>query len=207
MTLISSAMSATVRASGPLTEKPSSGNDVGHVGVRPTLGRKPTMLLKLPGLRSEPARSLPSAIGIMPRCERRAGAAARAAGALRQVVRVQRRAVHLVDRCASPCRTRARWSCRSGSRRRARSRVDEHGVLGRHRVLVDQRAARVREADGRLQILEGGRQAVQRRQLAATRQACVGGIGEREALVVVELGDDRIELRDSRGRCARGARP
>ena len=59
-------MSATVRARGPLTEKPSSGNDVGHVGVRPTLGRKPTMLLKLPGLRSDPARSLPSAIGSMP---------------------------------------------------------------------------------------------------------------------------------------------
>ena len=59
-------MSATERASGPLTEKPSSGNDVGQVGVRPTLGRKPTMLLKLPGLRSEPPRSLPSAIGISP---------------------------------------------------------------------------------------------------------------------------------------------
>ena len=35
---------------------------------------------------------------------------------------------------------------------------------------------------------------MQRRQLAATRQACVGGVGEREALVVVELGDDGIEL-------------
>ncbi len=66
MTLISNATSATVRASGPLTEKPSSGNGVGHVGVSPTLGRKPTMLLKLPGLRSEPPRSLPSAIGSMP---------------------------------------------------------------------------------------------------------------------------------------------
>ena len=36
---------------------------------------------------------------------------------------------------------------------------------------------------------------MQRRQLAATRQARVGGVGQREALVVVELRDDRVQLR------------
>ena len=36
------------------------------LGTLPAEGRNPTMLLKLPGFRSEPPWSLPSAIGSMP---------------------------------------------------------------------------------------------------------------------------------------------
>ena len=79
ITLISRATSATVRASGPLTAKPRNGSAFGAVGTSPTVGRKPTTLLKLPGFLSEPPMSLPSAIGSMPRRERRGRAAARAA--------------------------------------------------------------------------------------------------------------------------------
>ena len=195
MTLISKPMSATVRASGPLTEKPSSGNDVGQVGVRPTLGRKPTMLLKLPGLRSEPPRSLPSAIGIMTRRERRAGAAARAAGALRQVVGIERRAVHLVVGVRAHAEFRD-VGLADREHAGAAQPLDEHGVLGRHGVLVDRRAARVGKADGRLQVLERRRQPVQRRQGLAARSAPVGRVREREAFVVIELGDDRVQASD-----------
>src|SRR5262249_36924926 len=45
---------------------PRNGSAFGAVGTSPNVGRKPTMLLKLPGFRSEPPLSLPSAIGSMP---------------------------------------------------------------------------------------------------------------------------------------------
>src|SRR5688500_14240052 len=60
------ATSATVRASGPLTLSPTAGAVGGQLGTTPGEGRKPTTLLKLPGLRSEPRVSLPSAIGSIP---------------------------------------------------------------------------------------------------------------------------------------------
>ena len=63
---MSSATSETLRASGPFTENPRNGRAFGAVGTTPNVGRKPTTLLKLPGLRNEPALSLPSAIGSMP---------------------------------------------------------------------------------------------------------------------------------------------
>ena len=66
MTLSSSATSCTVRASGPSTESGNQPTRCGHVGTRPGAGRKPTTLQKLAGLRSEPPRSLPSAMGSIP---------------------------------------------------------------------------------------------------------------------------------------------
>ena len=59
-------MSATDRAIGPFTANPSSGNMFGAVGTRPTVGRSATTLLKFAGFRSEPPRSLPSAMGSIP---------------------------------------------------------------------------------------------------------------------------------------------
>jgi hypothetical protein len=50
---------------GPFTLKPSSGNWVGAVGTRPTVGLSATTLLKFAGFLSEPPRSLPSAMGNM----------------------------------------------------------------------------------------------------------------------------------------------
>ena len=60
------ATSPTVRAIGPATPKGNHGSASGQVGTRPGVGRRPTTLQKLAGLRSEPPRSLPSASGTMP---------------------------------------------------------------------------------------------------------------------------------------------
>jgi hypothetical protein len=51
---------------GPSTDRSCQAFVVGHDGTRPGEGRNPTTLQKLAGLRSEPPRSLPSAIGTMP---------------------------------------------------------------------------------------------------------------------------------------------
>src|SRR5439155_9363296 len=64
--LSSSATSWTVRAIGPCALSEGHAVSAGHTGTRPSDGRKPTMLQKLAGLRSEPPRSLPSAIGTIP---------------------------------------------------------------------------------------------------------------------------------------------
>ena len=58
------AKSSTVRAIGPVTESvlhPNGATD----GTRPGDGLNPTTLLKLAGLRREPPKSVPSAIGII----------------------------------------------------------------------------------------------------------------------------------------------
>ena len=60
------AASETVRAIGPSTPSVFQVFGAGHEGTRPGDGRKPTTLQKLPGLRSEAARSPPSAKGSMP---------------------------------------------------------------------------------------------------------------------------------------------
>ena len=66
MALSISATSVTVRASGPCTAIGNQGARLGQFGTRPGEGRKPTTLQKLAGLRSDPPRSLPSAIGTIP---------------------------------------------------------------------------------------------------------------------------------------------
>src|SRR5688572_1216882 len=56
-----SAASATVRAIGPSTERRSNGRSRGALGTRPGLGRRPTTLQKLAGVRRLPPRSEPVA--------------------------------------------------------------------------------------------------------------------------------------------------
>jgi hypothetical protein len=60
------AKSATLRAIGPTTLSALQAFRDGTVGTRPGEGRKPTTEQKLAGLRSDPPRSLPSAMGSMP---------------------------------------------------------------------------------------------------------------------------------------------
>src|SRR5690349_12158328 len=60
------ARSWTLRAIGPNTASGYHALGAGHSGTRPVDGRSPTTLQKLAGLRSDPPRSLPSAIGTMP---------------------------------------------------------------------------------------------------------------------------------------------
>src|SRR5439155_3402145 len=66
MTLSRRAAPSTVRAIGPFERNPINGSADGAAGTSPTDGLNPTMLLKLPGLRIDPPRSLPSAIGSSP---------------------------------------------------------------------------------------------------------------------------------------------
>ena len=54
-----------MRAMGPSTANGSQGADTGQCGTRPGVGRSPSTPLQAAGLRSEPPRSLPSAIGTM----------------------------------------------------------------------------------------------------------------------------------------------
>src|SRR6266404_3482983 len=60
------ATSCTVRAIGPTTLRLLQASLEGTRGMRPGDVRKPTTEQKLAGLRSEPPRSLPSAIGSIP---------------------------------------------------------------------------------------------------------------------------------------------
>src|SRR5258706_16409265 len=60
------AVSSTVRPIGPSVESVCQPFAAGHAGRRPSVGRKPTTLQKLPGLRRLAATSLPSAKGSMP---------------------------------------------------------------------------------------------------------------------------------------------
>ena len=62
--------------------------------------------------------------------------------------------------------------------------LDEDRVLGRHVVREDARAARPRKAYGRLVVLERDRQAVERADRVAPREAPVGLVGERETRLV-----------------------
>src|SRR5688572_5997320 len=62
----SSAASSTVRAMGPIDHSVSQALGKGQLGTRPGVGRNPTTLQKLPGLRSDEPRSEPSANGSMP---------------------------------------------------------------------------------------------------------------------------------------------
>ena len=52
-----------MRAIGPSTANGSQGADTGQRGTRPGVGRRPVTPLQAAGLRSDPPRSLPSAIG------------------------------------------------------------------------------------------------------------------------------------------------
>ena len=124
----------------------------------------------------------------------RARAAARAAGALRRVVRVERPPVHRVVRMRShPELGHVRLADRNHAR--AAQPLDDDRVLGRHEVAEDRRAEGHRKADGGLEVLERERQAVQRPDLIARRDPPVGVVGQRQARVVVELRDDGVERR------------
>ena len=61
-----SAVSATVRAMGPVTPIVSQPRSLGWYGTRPGLVRKPTTPQKAAGVRREPPVSEPWAIGPMP---------------------------------------------------------------------------------------------------------------------------------------------
>ena len=151
------------------------------------------MLLKLAGLRSEPPRSLPSASGQQTGGERRPGAAARTARALRQVVGIDGRAVHLVVGVrAHPELGHVGLADRDHAG--LPQALDENRVLRRHEVLVDRGAPCEGKADGGLQVLEGDGEAVQRPDLLSSRHTPVGLIGQGQALVVVQLRHDGVDL-------------
>ena len=137
----SSATSSTLRAIGPCWPRFMSTAPSGVCATRPTLGRKPTMPLKLAGLRKRAAH-----VGAVrePRRagrERDRGAAGRARGRARRVPRIARRAEHLVEGVGA-----------GAEFRRVRHRVDDaafglemlHQNVGllRDVILEDRRALR-----------------------------------------------------------------
>ena len=133
--------------------------------------------------------------------QRRSGAAARAAGALAQVVGIAGRAVHLVVgvRAEPELGDVGLADCeRSG----ATHALDEHRIRPRDMAGIDPRAARTHQPLGVLQVLERDGQPVQRADRVARRLTCVRLVGERQAGLVGKLGHDgvhgRVDPRDLR---------
>src|ERR1017187_2529315 len=73
--------------------------------------------------------------------------------------------------------------------------LDQYRIGGRPIVAKDRRAPGPGKPDRRFEVLERPRQAMERTQGVAARRTRVGGIGEREARLVIELGDDGVEAR------------
>src|SRR6516164_1760954 len=61
-----SAASSALRASGPCTWPGSQASAIGWLGIRPGVGRMPTMPQKAAGMRIEQPKSVPCASGTMP---------------------------------------------------------------------------------------------------------------------------------------------
>ena len=135
------------------------------------------------------------------RGERRTGAAARSAGALARIVGIAGDAVDAVVGVRPHPEFRG-VGLADGDHAGAAQPLDQHRILGRPEVLVDQRSAGQREADRRLQVLERDRQPVQRAERLALRGTPIGLLGQRQTGVVIELGDDgvdrRVDLADAR---------
>ena len=121
------AASSTVRRDGAQgRERPPRSAALGQCGTRPGVGRKPTTLQKLPGLRSDAARSRAVGegqhAGRTPRQPRRRKIRPQL---LAKVVRVQRRAEHRVEGVAAGGELRQCWSCPMRDRPGRREPVDD----------------------------------------------------------------------------------
>ena len=138
--------------------------------------------------------SLPSAIGSIPEASAAPAPPLESAGAPARIVGIARDAVDAVVGVRPHPEFRG-VGLADGDHAGAAQPLDQHRILGRPEVLVDQRSAGQREADRRLQILERDRQPVQRAGRLALRGAPIGRLGQRQARVVIELGDDGIDRR------------
>ena len=128
------------------------------------------------------------------RGQRRAGAAARPAGALAEVVGVPRDAVDLVVGVrAQPELGDVGLADAEGPG--VPQPLDEHRVGPGDVAGVDARPARAHEALGVLQVLERDRQPVQRPERGARRLARIRLVGQGEARLVGKLGDDGVDRR------------
>ena len=193
-TLKPNATSATDRAIAPFVDTPTNGIGVGALGTRPTLGRSATMLLKLAGLRSEPPRSPPSAIGSMPvaSADARPRRSIRPRSSLRSYGLQRRPVDRVVGLRAHPELGHVGLADRN--RAGAPDALDEHRIRFGHERLEDRRALALRKSDRRLEILERGRQPVQRPDRAAVAERAIGLVSQRETVLVIELRDDGVEI-------------
>ena len=101
MAFSTTAASRTVRVSGPMWSREKSSGRTPKRLTRPYVGFSPTTPQKDAGMRMEPPVSVPIAAATMPDADRRAGAAARAAGNTFRIERVAHRTeVRIVRRDA-----------------------------------------------------------------------------------------------------------
>ena len=117
--MISSARrhSSAVRASGPTVSRLHAAGKTPSLGTSPHVGRWPVTPQSAAGIRTEPAVSVPSASVDEPGRDRRAAAAARAAGHARRIPRVAAPGRSAGCWSARRTRTRACSACRRSSRR------------------------------------------------------------------------------------------
>ena len=177
----------------------------GQRGTSPGVGRRPTTPFQAAGLRSEPPRSLPSAIGSI----RQASAAAAPPlepPAERVVSHGLRVAPKTGLNVCEPAPHSGVLVLPTMIAPAARSALDEQRVGGRHVVAEERRAVRRAHAGRVDQILVRDRQAVQRRQIA--RRAARGGRPRRAAASArsatsVTMALTRGLMRSMRARCAR----
>ena len=194
ITLSRNATSDTERAIGPFTDTPTNGIWVGAIGTRPTRRPQRDDVVEVGGIAERAAEV--AAIGDRQhaRRERRRRAAARSAGALGPIVRIHASCRRPCCRCATPCRTRARWSCRSESRRRARIRSTiTESASGIRSLKIGEPLLCGKPTAGSRSLNAIGRPCSGPTGLAVAERA-IGGVGQRQARVVIEPGDDGVEL-------------
>jgi hypothetical protein len=72
--------------------------------------------------------------------------------------------------------------------------LDDEGVAVREVVSVDRGAFGGRKTDGVVEVLEGDRQPMEGTGRLTGGEGAVGGVGQGERLLVVEFGDDGVDL-------------
>ena len=120
-------------------------------------------------------------------------APAAAAACLRQVVRIERRAEHGIERLRPGAKLR-RVGLSNSDRARAFQLRDERRIGIRHVVAEHRRSERRPDPGGRLQIFMRDRQAMQRSDRVTARHALVGASGFFHRLLCDER-DDRVDSR------------
>ena len=183
-----------MRAIGPSDHSVSQAFGNGQSGTRPGVGRKPTTLQKLPGLRSDAPRSEPSAKGSMPQATATAAPPEEPPQVFDEVVGIARRAEDRVEGLRADRELR-RVGLADGDRAGRPQPLDDGVVLRRHVVAVDRRAEGGADALGRHDVLVRDRQAGERagcrRRLRSSAFALFSACSGRKVTIAFTFGFTR----------------
>ena len=157
---------------GPTTFSVFQPSREGTLGTRPGDVRKPTTEQKLAGLRSEPPRSLPSAIGSIPQASATAAPPLEPPQVFDRSQGFRVRPKIGIERLRSRAEFR-RVGFADGDGARALRSLDQQRAEIRHIVLENRRPEGGAQAAGLGQILERDRKAVQRAQEFAARRSFI----------------------------------